>query len=115
MSEKILALAAELGETEPSELLGALCEAAERELTGRLRQGVSVENCGKSFPLAAAWLALAGLQDAKEDGVKSFSAGEVSIQRGEGDARQKALRRQALLVMRPFLRDERFIFRGVRG
>ena len=41
--------------------LEALCQAAETELTRRLRPGVSPEDCGSAFVLACAWMALAGL------------------------------------------------------
>ena len=47
--------------------------------------------------------------------MESFTAGEVSIRRRDGGERGKALRLQAMQVMRPWLRDEGFVFRGVRG
>lgn len=81
MTEEIMALARTLGgldESADSRLL-PLCQAAEAELSGRLRQGVTEEDCGGAFPLACAWAALADLsmgQDA--DGVTGFTAGSLS-------------------------------------
>lgn len=112
--EETVNLAAALGKRERTEELELLCAAAEEELTALLRKGVSPQDCGEAFPLAAAWMALAGM-DTAEDGVESFTAGAVSIRRGDGSARRKALRLQAMQVMKPWLRDEGFAFRGVRG
>ncbi len=113
MVEEVLALAATLGKVEESGELRLLCEAAVRELTGALREGMAPGDCGAAFVLGAAWLALAGLETGRER-VESFTAGAVSVRTG-GGGRGKALRLQARQVMKPFLRDEGFIFRGVRG
>ena len=112
--DEVLHLAAALGRREETEELSLLCAAAVEELKGLLRDGVSMEDCGGAFPLAAAWMALAGAQAAGNE-VESFTAGEVSIRRRDGGERGKALRLQAMQVMRPWLRDEGFVFRGVRG
>ena len=112
--EEVLHLAATLGKREETEDLALLCAAAVEELTGLLREGITAGDCGGAFPLAAAWMAL-GAAESAGDGVESFTAGEVSIRRGDGDARRKALRLQALQVMKPWLRDEGFVFRGVKG
>ena len=46
MTEKIVALAKALGaETDQEELLSVLCQAAQQELEGRLRPGVTPEVC----------------------------------------------------------------------
>ena len=110
-----MALAVLLGKTEESEGLRTLCEAAEDELTGWLREGVTAADCGQCFVLAGAWLALAAREGAEDDGVSSFPAGEVPVRQGDRKARGQALRLQARQVMRPYLRDEEFSFRGVRG
>lgn len=110
-----MALAVLLGKTEESEGLRTLCEAAEDELTGWLREGVTAADCGQCFVLAGAWLALAAREVAEDDGVSSFTAGEVTVRQGDRKARGQALRLQARQVMRPYLRDEGFSFRGVRG
>jgi hypothetical protein len=115
MTDEVLALAAALGGAEESDTLRLLCESAVEELTGMLREDVTGEDCGGAFRLAAAWMALAELGLTQDDGVESFTAGEVSIKKGDGQARRAALRLQARQVMRPYLKDEGFVFRGVKG
>ncbi len=115
MIEKIMAMAVLLGKVRESEGLRALCQAAEDELNGWLRDGVTAEDCGQCFVLAGAWLALAGREVAEDDGVESFTAGDVTLRQGDRKARGQALRMQARQVMRPYLRDEGFSFLGVRG
>ena len=92
------------------EALEALCRAAQAELAGRLRPEVRSED----FILACAWLALAGLA-AGETGGGRFTAGEVTIQEGDGAARAAALRLQAETVLGPWLADRGFAFQGVPG
>lgn len=116
MIEKVLAMAAELGKTEPDDGLRALCQAAVDELTGQLRPGLTAEDCGAAFVLAAAWTALALRSGSAADGgVERFTAGAVTIQREDARLRSEALRLQARQVMKPYLRDEGFSFRGVTG
>ena len=95
------------------EALEALCRAAQAELAGRLRPEVRSEDCEDAFILACAWLALAGLA-AGETGGGRFTAGEVTIQEGDGAARA-AVRRQAETVRGPWLADRGFAFQGVPG
>ena len=59
-------------------------------------------------------LALAGLA-AGETGGGRFTAGEVTIQEGDGAARAAALRLQAETVLGPWLADRGFAFQGVPG
>lgn len=119
MEEEIFVLAKTLGRVEAGELaaLRTLCAAAGQEAAAWLKENLSPEDCGGLFPLAAAWLALAGLTAGREDGVERFAAGDVSVQtRAGGDAaRREGLRRQARQVLAPFLRDSGFVFRGVPG
>lgn len=96
------------------EALEALCRAAQAELAGRLRPEVRSEDCEDAFILACAWLALAGLA-AGETGGGRFTAGEVTIQEGDGAARAAALRLQAETVLGPWLADRGFAFQGVPG
>ena len=75
--------------------LEALCRAAETEMTGRLRDGVTPEDCGPAFVLGCAWLALSGLAGGQCGGVSSFTAGSVTIREeesGQGRERAAALR-----------------------
>lgn len=120
MTEKVLEQAKLLGNVSGREeaVLEALCRAAVAELSGKLKDGLSPEDCGGAFPVAAAWLALAGLcagQIAGEDAV-SWSAGAVSVS-GAVPAGERAggLREQAMRLMAPYVEDEGFWFQGVRG
>jgi len=120
MEEEILTLARALGRVEEDRLgvLEALCTAAAEQVKGWLRPGTSVEECRGAFPLAAAWLALAGLAVDGSGGIGSFTAGDVSVHPEggqEAEARSRALRQQARQIMAPYIRDERFVFRGVAG
>lgn len=116
MKEKVLAMAATLGKCESDEALSALCDAAVESLKAQLRPGVEPADCGEAFVLSAAWMALAQRELGGNDGgVERFTAGAVTIQRGDANARREALLLQAKQVMGPWLRDEGFSFRGVRG
>ncbi|MCI2106213.1 MAG: hypothetical protein LKK00_05770 [Intestinimonas sp.] len=120
MTEEIMALARSLGglgEEEDSRLL-PLCQAAEAELTGRLREGIAPEDCAQAFSLAAAWLALADRSAGQEtDGVTGFTAGSFTVRREGGEARQavETLRRRAEAILAPWLKDGGFAFQGVVG
>lgn len=115
MEDEILTLAKRLGGAGCDETaLAALCNAAQAELAGRLREGVSPADCGRAFPLAAAWLALAKLYTG-EAGVEQFSAGNLTIRQRDGAARGAALRLQAEQVLKEWLRDDGFVFWGVKG
>ena len=113
--KEIVALAKSLGRVPQGqeEVLEALCQAAWTRLAGRLREGVSPEDCGEAFSLACAWTALAGLEAG--GGVERFTAGSVSIQTGEGGNRADAPREQAETVLAPRLDRGGFHFRGVPG
>lgn len=120
MTEKIFELAQGMARTGPEDeaALRTLCQAAEEELTGRLRPGVTAGDCGERFPLAAALLALSGLAAAgAAGGVRRFSAGDVTVEEQGTDAaaRAAALRLQAERVMAAWLKDDGFVFPGVRG
>ena len=101
------------------EELQALCDLAEQELEGRLKNGITRADCGAAFTMGAAWLGLAGLCAAgAADEVESFTAGSLTIHHRDGggaESRSLSLRRQAEQVMRPYLRDEGFCFLGVQG
>lgn len=113
MTGRIQALVRTLGgEMDQEELLVMLCQAAEMELAGRLRPGLTPEDCESAFVSAAAWLVLAWLQ-AGEAGVSSFTAGDLTIHRtGQGAAELTA---QAERLMAPYLTDRGFSFQGVAG
>ena len=79
MSEDILALCRAMGAGEEQDsLLLPLIEGARAELEHLLRRGVAPEECGESFALAAAMLAVDGLaaaQAALPPGSCPFSCG----------------------------------------
>ena len=84
-------------------------------LERRLKPGASPGLCGPAFPLAAAMLAMDGLERAVGSGrVSSFTAGEVSIRMG-GTAGEGGLTATAERLLAPWLGETGFAFRGVRG
>ncbi len=114
MQEEILTLARTLsggGEDEET-ALALLCKAAEKEWTGRLREGVGLEECREAFLCAAALFAAAGLTAGR--GELRFTAGDVSVTETEGGKSAEALRREAERLMEPYV-TAAFRFRGVRG
>jgi hypothetical protein len=114
MEERVIELAKSLrglsgGE---EELLERLCRAACLRLDSRLRDGVTAGDCADAYVTAAVWLALAGLS-AQSGRVSRFSAGDLTVEKGAGTASE--LEQQAWKLMAPYVRDEDFVFRGVRG
>ena len=109
MREDILALCRAMG-------AGEVQEVHLHPLEHLLRRGVKPEDCGRSFALAAAMLAMDGLEAAQGGGqISGFTAGELSMQlRGESGGRS-GLRQQALRLMAPWLGQTGFVFRGVPG
>ena len=113
-------LARALGAAEQEEegLLGKLCQAALDELTGRLRPGVTPEDCREALTVAAAWMALGGLAVSRqgEGSVTAWTLGEWSVkERAAADGQADACRAQAERLMAPYLTDGDFAFLGVRG
>ena len=99
-------------------LLEPLCRAAETYWRGRLRQGVTAEDCGEAFPCAAAFTAAADLAAGRAGGwdVSGFTAGSVSVQTcGAAEERRRAeeLRRTAQHLMASFTEPDDFAFRRV--
>lgn len=118
MTEEVFALAKELGHIgqEDEVALRALCGQAEEELRGRLAENVTEADCSAAFRLGAAWLALSLLCAAQTaGGVESFSAGRLTVRYGGAAQRASVMRLQAEQVMKPYLKDGGFVFRGVRG
>ena len=103
---------------EESDLLRLLSTAAEEELIFRLRSDVDINDISDIFIAAGALLAVSMYNSSSSgtSGVKSFSAGEMSVtyfgddtQNTSGDS----LRETAELLMARYLVDDGFIFRGV--
>lgn len=96
---------------EQENLLQMLCRVAKRQLEGRLRPGITAEDCRSDFISAGSLLALAALSES-DGGPERFTAGELTIQRGSQSAAAQCLRGQAELLMMPYVRDS-FAFLGV--
>ena len=116
MTEQVLELLRAMGGAGQDEaVLRTLCENACNMLDRRLRDGLTAEDCGEAYPLAAAWITLDWLRDSQGmDGVTYLSAGDLTVRR-EGGGDNGSLSRRVRELMGPFLRDNRFVFRGVKG
>jgi hypothetical protein len=114
MTETAMALCKAMGAGEDQEeLLLPLVQAAVTALEGRLRPGVTPQDCGTAFPLAAAMVAMDGLEQVSGGGqVTAFTAGAVTIRR-EGTGTSLTAQAQGLLA--PWLGETGFAFRGVAG
>ena len=105
------------GEDEAA-LLVALCGAAIRRWRGRLREGLTAEDCGTAFHCAAAFTAAADLLSGGGDSAASFTAGQVSVKArtaAESAALSASLRQAAEELMAPYTVPDGFAFLGVRG
>ena len=116
MEDKVLELAKSLCHGQADEtLLSALCREACRRIDSRLRAGVTAADCADAYIVAAAWLDLAGwLSGQGTDGVKKFAAGDLSVEKDSGTTAAQ-LEEGAWALLRPYVRESNFVFRGVRG
>ena len=116
MTEQVLELLRTLGGAGPDEtVLRTLCQNACDMLDRRLKDGLTAEDCGEAYLLAAAWIALDWLRGSQGmEGVTWLSAGDLTVRR-EGGGDDESLARRAMELMGPFLRDDGFVFRGVKG
>ena len=96
---------------EQDALLRVLCRVARNTLTGRLRSGVTPEDCRADFVTAGSLFALAALSES-DSSPERFTAGELTVQRGNSNAAARCLRNQAELILMPYVRDC-FAFLGV--
>ena len=117
MTEQVLELVQALsGAGRDEELLRSLSAAACRMLDRRLRDGLTAEDCEGLYPLAAAWLVMDWLRGSQGlEGITSLSAGDISVRREAGAGEAGTLSRRALDLMKPYFRDDGFVFRGVSG
>ena len=115
MMEEILALCKAMGAAEDQQtLLLPLIEAVSAALEGRLKGGVTPQDCGSAFALAAAMLVMDALELAAGGArVESFTAGDVSIRTGSGG--ESSAKAQAERLLAPWLGETGFAFRGVAG
>ena len=116
MTEQVLELLQTLGGAGQEEtVLRTLCESACALLDRLLKDGLTAEDCAGAYPLAAAWLVLDWLRGSRGmDGVTYLSAGDLTVRR-EGGGDDGSLSQRAREIMGPFLRDDGFVFRGVKG
>ena len=116
-NNEILSFAETLaGDSADTELLTAMCAAAASELEARLREGVSVQALGSTFQMAAGVLAVSMYcAVGQPEQVKSFKAGNVSVDYGGGKATPESLRSVAEAMLAAYLKDRGFDFMGVRG
>ena len=116
MEQTVLTLALELGGYSQSEASGLAlaCRLAIQELTGLLKNGVTVSDCEERFAAAAAKLALSDwLSMRGATCPRKFTAGELTVEESQTDL--GLLRQQAMRQMEGFLKDPGFCFQGVRG
>ena len=116
MTGQVMELVQALGGAgQDEDVLRTLCASACQMLDRRLRDGLAPEDCEGAYPLAAAWLALDWLRGSQGmDGITSLSAGDISVRR-DGESDGGKLSDRAFALMAPYLRDDGFVFRGVRG
>ena len=113
MVERTVALCRQLGAgADREDILPVLARAACEQLNLCLRANVTAQDCEDVFPLAAAMVVLDTLAELEgEKHITAFTAGEVSVRcGGSGD-----LTRTARRLLRPWIREEGFAFRGVQG
>ena len=96
---------------EQDALLRVLCRAAKSTLAGRLRSGITPEDCRADFIAAGSLFALAALSES-DGSPERFTAGELTVQRSSDNAAARCLRGQAELILMPYVRDC-FTFLGV--
>ena len=115
MTEEVVALCKAMGaDGDREELLLPLVRAVVSAMEGRLRAGVTPQDCGDAFPLAAAMVVMDGLEGATGSSrVASFTAGDMSIH--TGTARGESRTDQAQRLLAPWLGETGFAFRGVAG
>ena len=115
MTQQVLELLKKLRTcTEDGSVLELLCKTACSRLDGLLKEGVTAEDCGDDYVLAAAWLAMDWLADMGEGGrVTALSAGDLTVRReASGGERGKS---RAMELLAPYVKAEGFVFQGVKG
>ena len=107
-----LILAGELTQRQTA-LLELLCTSNFTALEGRLRSGLTAEDCAADLIAAVSLLALADLGSVgDEEQLDQITAGDFTIRKRSNDAASNCLRAQAELMIAPYLKD-RFSFQGV--
>ena len=88
------------------DLLQIVCTAEVTAICGRLRPDVDPEDCQADLVTAAGMCAAAALLEmAGDERPEQFAVGDLTIRRGEGGKGPAYLRRQAALLMAPYLQS----------
>jgi len=86
------------------------CSAAESEFGARLREGVFIEDIGGIWNTACALAAIS---------MYRLTLGDINVRAGNLSMAEKysvpSLRARAEAIISPYLKDDGFAFRGVRG
>lgn len=87
-------------------LLEMFCGSAVAELTAQLRDGITVDDCKAEFVAAASLYALAALSETDDvKNLEHIQIGDVTMKRGSGSVAARCLRKQAQMIMFPFVQD----------
>ena len=116
LTQQVFAQARLMAQDLPREkdaLLEAVCHAAVVSLGNRLRDGLSPEDCLAEFVTAAGMYAIAAMSSVGEFGdLEQFTAGDVTLRRGDNNAASSCLRTQADMLMAPYMKPAT-VFMGV--
>lgn len=115
LADQVYAQAVLLTGVEPEQeaLLQMFCRSAVAGLKAQLREGVTTEDCKADFVAAASLYAVAALAEADEmQNLSQIQIGDVTMRRETGGAAARCLRKQAELIMYPFVQTP-FAFRRV--
>lgn len=116
LTEQVFAQAVLLSgveEAQQEKLLELFCRSAVTNLTARLREGLTPEDCKADFVAAGALYALAALSETDTTaGMQRVQVGDVTLVPGDASAASRCLRKQANMMMAPYCVDS-FAFRGV--
>ena len=89
-------------------LLRVLSRAARTALEARLRPGIRAEDCPEEFAAAGSLLAFAAFLES-DGGPERFTAGEMTVQRGDRSGAAGSLRRQAEGIMASYVTSGVFL------
>ena len=93
--------------------LEILCRSVEESLKHKLRPGLTPEDLRADYIAAVGLYGVAALEELEQRGEpKSFSASDLTIQREDASVTVKCLRKQAEMLLSPYLQDG-FTFRSV--
>ena len=107
LKEQVFAQAALLAgklDEEKMRMLDALCGASTASLAARLREGLEPGDCRADFVASASLYALAALSEMDTAAnMQQIQVGDVTMRPGGGSAAARCLRKQAELIMAPYL------------